>query len=297
MKRTPAKVISYHKIILVIIIFFTITSSSNAQFVAPLKPGNLWIYFDEVNTDRITVADTSIIIDSLIYTQVNIQHHTSPLIFPRYVRLREDGYYVIRWDSTYQAPNHEQLYYKKNAALGDAWVNPTDDLPLNYAIVDTFPAIVFGQPVIVKELDIDGGVVFFQEFWTEEFGKLTRIDFEPIESLKGCVIDGIVYGDTSFIVLDAEDEGLPVNSFKLAQNYPNPFNSSTRIEYSIKKDGMVNLKIYDLLGREVKTLVNENEPAGSYSVKFNAENLPSGVYIYKLTAGSFSAVKKLMLMK
>ncbi len=89
---------------------------------------------------------------------------------------------------------------------------------------------------------------------------------------------------------------LPLN-FSLEQNYPNPFNPTTNISYSIGNSSFVTLKVYNVLGEEVTTLVNENKKAGSYTVRFNASNLPSGVYIYKLTAGNYSASKKLLLLK
>lgn len=81
------------------------------------------------------------------------------------------------------------------------------------------------------------------------------------------------------------------------QNYPNPFNPSTKIIYSIKQDGLVTLKIYDILGREIRTLVNEFVPAGNYEVVFNASLLPSGMYIYKIQSGSFTDAKKMLLTK
>lgn len=86
-------------------------------------------------------------------------------------------------------------------------------------------------------------------------------------------------------------------SYSLNQNYPNPFNPNTTISYSLKNDGIVQLVVYDMLGREVAQLVNEQKPAGNYSVEFNASNLPSGIYIYRLTSGDYSAVKKLILLK
>jgi hypothetical protein len=87
------------------------------------------------------------------------------------------------------------------------------------------------------------------------------------------------------------------SEFKLAQNYPNPFNPSTRIEYQLSKSGYVTLKIYDILGREIKTLVEGNEKAGNYSVSFNATKLASGVYFYRLSANGFTSVKKMVLAK
>ena len=85
--------------------------------------------------------------------------------------------------------------------------------------------------------------------------------------------------------------------YALAQNYPNPFNPSTTIRYQLPKDGMVTLKIYDILGSEVATLVNQEKIAGKYEVNFNASSVASGVYIYRISSGSFSASKKLMLLK
>lgn len=107
-------------------------------------------------------------------------------------------------------------------------------------------------------------------------------------------IDDIAYGPVTS-VSDGRSE-VPA-SFNLAQNYPNPFNPATRIDYSIAKRGHVSLKIYDVLGNEVATLVDRELERGSYSAVWNATNSPSGVYFYRLTSGSFSTTKKLLLMR
>ncbi len=86
-------------------------------------------------------------------------------------------------------------------------------------------------------------------------------------------------------------------SFRLSQNYPNPFNGSTRISYSIPKDGDVSLKIYDLLGREVRTLASGRQNAGDYIVMFSAGDLASGVYFYMLKAGENTQIKKMVVIK
>jgi hypothetical protein len=88
-----------------------------------------------------------------------------------------------------------------------------------------------------------------------------------------------------------------VNSYSLSNNYPNPFNPSTKISYTIPERGNVSLKVYDLLGGEVAQLVNGEVEAGSYDISFNAVNLPSGIYFYKLQAGSFAETKKMILLK
>ncbi|HPS65557.1 MAG TPA: T9SS type A sorting domain-containing protein, partial [Ignavibacteria bacterium] len=90
--------------------------------------------------------------------------------------------------------------------------------------------------------------------------------------------------------------GVPAK-FDLSQNYPNPFNPATKINFDLPKDGQVSLKIFDMLGRELSTIVNEIRKAGYYTVEFNASNLASGVYFYRISAGEFSSVKKMIVLK
>ena len=85
--------------------------------------------------------------------------------------------------------------------------------------------------------------------------------------------------------------------FELSQNYPNPFNPTTLIKYEIAKTSEVTLKIYNSIGQEVAELVKETKVPGTYEVRFNAKELASGVYFYKLKAGNFISVKKMILMK
>jgi len=89
---------------------------------------------------------------------------------------------------------------------------------------------------------------------------------------------------------------LPV-SYQLGQNYPNPFNPATSFQYTLRDNVAVLLKVYDVLGREIKTLVEQVESAGTHAVNFDASSLSSGVYFYRLQAGSFVAVKKMLLMR
>ncbi len=86
-------------------------------------------------------------------------------------------------------------------------------------------------------------------------------------------------------------------TFELAQNYPNPFNPTTKISFAIPQDGMVTLKVYNVLGKEVSTLLNQNMRTGTYDVSFDASQLTTGVYLYRLSVGNFSSVKKMMLVK
>jgi len=94
-----------------------------------------------------------------------------------------------------------------------------------------------------------------------------------------------------------EDVNITVNSFSLSQNYPNPFNPSTIIKYTLGSRQYATLKVYDVLGNEVATLVNEELPPGEYEVEYNVSNLSSGIYFYRLNAGSYSSTKKMLLLK
>ncbi len=92
------------------------------------------------------------------------------------------------------------------------------------------------------------------------------------------------------------NEGLP-KDYKLSQNYPNPFNPVTKISYQLPQAGNVKLTIFDFLGREVSTLVNEYKQAGYYDANFNASALSSGTYFYRIEANNFTSTKKMMVIK
>lgn len=133
----------------------------------------------------------------------------------------------------------------------------------------------------------------------------TVFEYYDVEAEVGVIwvgIDGgqrkLFYDRYNAIPTDVRptNAGVP-DVYVLKQNYPNPFNPSTTIEFAIPKSEFVTLTVYDLLGREVQRLVSENLNAGSYKARFDAGSLASGVYLYKLQAGSFVETRKLMLMK
>ena len=115
------------------------------------------------------------------------------------------------------------------------------------------------------------------------------------QSASESVLSSLQYADISEIVNAVGD--YKDNQAILSYNYPNPFNQSTSIIFSLKSAGVISVKVYDQLGREVKTLVNEYMLAGEHQVQFNGSNLSSGIYFYKIQAGEFSGVKKMLLLK
>jgi hypothetical protein len=106
----------------------------------------------------------------------------------------------------------------------------------------------------------------------------------------------IKYSQSNPTGVEEISSGIPEN-FKLEQNYPNPFNPATTISFSIPSSAFTSLKVYDTIGNEIATLVNEEETAGQYEVEFNASHLASGVYFYRIQVGAFSQVKKMILSK
>jgi cyclomaltodextrinase / maltogenic alpha-amylase / neopullulanase len=143
-------------------------------------------------------------------------------------------------------------------------------------------------PVSTKYLTnlIDGSVIDVQSA-----GESIVIDLEAYQAK-------VFYlGEVPVSVAQEDVENLIINEFMLNQNYPNPFNPSTKISFQIPNSEFVTLKIYDILGREVKTLVNKEMEKGKYDFDFNASSFSSGIYFYRLKAGSFVDTKKLILMK
>ncbi|MBT8378059.1 MAG: T9SS type A sorting domain-containing protein [Ignavibacteria bacterium] len=124
----------------------------------------------------------------------------------------------------------------------------------------------------------------------------TTVNEEVNLSLSDIQLDEVVLEKSNLVEKNFKGEDIPLE-YALDQNYPNPFNPSTKIRYQIPEDGIVALKVYDILGSEVVTLVNDEKPAGKYEISFDASSLASGVYIYRLQAGEFVNVKKMLLLK
>ena len=132
---------------------------------------------------------------------------------------------------------------------------------------------------------------------TPDSAYVTNIKFPDSSHGYAVGINGTIlkytYQKPNEVIADAGEIG----SFHLGQNYPNPFNPTTSISYQVGSAGMVTLKVYNILGKEIASLINEYKPAGSYSVEFDGSNLSSGVYFYRLEEGAFTDVKKMILLR
>jgi len=169
-------------------------------------------------------------------------------------------------------PIDKSIYALQHAQFGPPWLNNKGRLfRIHNGIVDT----------LLSELPRPGGMVF------NPHGDLFITSFQNNTILKVTNLPTVIEDNHTSVV----------NKFSLEQNYPNPFNPSTSIQYRVSSTSNVSLKVYDVLGNEVATLVNEEKPAGSYEVKFDAAGLSSGIYFYKLQAGTFTETKKMTLIK
>jgi hypothetical protein len=131
-------------------------------------------------------------------------------------------------------------------------------------------------------------------------GQLDQIVIFPDFDLAGRTQDNIIYFDNILFssVSDVKElqNSFPLD-FTLEQNYPNPFNPTTNIRFGLPEANQVTLKVYDMLGQETSTLVNEFMNASTYEVTFEAIDLPTGIYFYSISAGNFQSVKKMMIIK
>jgi hypothetical protein len=131
----------------------------------------------------------------------------------------------------------------------------------------------------------------------KEYSYTDEVEYKGGETfyyrLKQVDLDGSIEYSS---IIEVEFDIIP-RDFVLHQNFPNPFNPSTTIKYAVPKTSSVSIKVYDLTGQEIATLVNEVKEAGTYELKFYASNLASGVYIYRMIAGDFSSVKKMNVLK
>jgi hypothetical protein len=267
--------------------------SGNSSLFFPLAVGDRWRYFEFDGRWTYDTLEKAVTGDTLI-------HGIS------YSVMNGD---LFRFDSLGNVieglPGSEIMWYR----LGDLSRSPWPTLNNMVARFDSIVIdTVYGSArrILGIQYFVPSDTNFTQaavhEWLCEGIG-LERLVWFPIgySVLTGARIDGITYGTLTDV---PEASAGPPMPFSLAQNYPNPFNPSTVIQYTAGGAGGrgpgardVSLIVYDLLGRQVAVLVHEKKQPGSYEVKFDGSNLPSGVYFYRLTAGDFVQAKKLVIVK
>ncbi|HKB85417.1 MAG TPA: phospholipase D-like domain-containing protein, partial [Ignavibacteriaceae bacterium] len=184
--------------------------------------------------------------------------------------------------------------FQNLSAYADMWENPSPTLHHKYGIVDpsapaSLPYVITGSHnwSSAAENDNDENTLIIQDF---------NIANQYMQEFKKRYNDA---GGTGIFIIptSVQDQNLNTINYTLYQNYPNPFNPITTIRFQVPVTEKVELKVYDMLGREVMTLFDRVAPAGVVDVDFNAGNLASGIYVYRIRAGDFISAKKLMLLK
>ena len=212
--------------------------------------------------------------------------------------------YKFPWKSNLFSTNYDSLDF------GVLTVGNSFSIDLKLYNVKNYPVIineVFNMdssfyvdeilPIRIAPHDSVEATVVFDPI--EDGSFVDKINFRSVTDTLLIARQVFVEGATNPV--SVEDEIHNPYNYSLSQNYPNPFNPSTNIEFQISNFGFVSLKIFDILGNEITTLVNEEKPAGSYEIKFSAgliyQTLPSGIYFYQLRAGNFIQTKKMLLIK
>jgi hypothetical protein len=218
--------------------------------------------------------------------------------------VRQDSNKVYYYESL--SDSDEVLHFEFGRNLGDTILKLRDTLsPDIYKKFVTFEGsndeTVFGRVRTVFLFRTIISEYFFDDHWVVDSLGIIRHMWgclgpcPPIqEELTGAVIQGQKFGTPTNVRLK---EGDLTNVYSLQPNYPNPFNSSTILSYQLPTRNYVTLKVFDVLGREIAPLVNGEQTAGYKSVTWDASNVPSGVYFYRLQAGKFTDIKKMLLLK
>lgn len=264
----------------------------------PLKVGYSWTYKTEFHDYSVSnpCSDTT-------YYRISIvgEEYFDSV---KYYKFSDNSYRRI--DTT------TGLVYTRSNISGTAYEDVIFDLAWTDGDTTNFEG---SKPTIVKVCETDTSLnssyLFKKSFeyyemfsggeetFVENIGFVSTascFDFgSAVTTLMGWVRDGVVYGDTTLVGVD--DEYNNQFNYSLSQNYPNPFNPVTNINFSIPTTENVTLKVYDILGKEVATLVNGELLAGNHSIQFSGENLSSGLYVYQLKTDNYFAAKKMLLIK
>ncbi|MGE5498950.1 MAG: hypothetical protein ACM3Q2_12795, partial [Syntrophothermus sp.] len=241
----------------------------------PLQIGNMWIYKEPGTTYRevYRVLKDTVLSDGKVYKKIGTWTYNpaSPGSF-RLERMDSAGNIY-----SLQPPYGSERIYKLSSCVGDT---STSAIRILFRIWEK--RLIYDELLKKETIRIDyfsiNSMAAPGYLFEQGIGIKARYAEFFYEGLTGAVINGVVYGDTSGTT-DVRDYTSKANNYKLFPNYPNPFNPVTNIGFSIADECFVTLKVYDMLGREAASIVNDIKPAGSYKVQFDGRGLASGIYV------------------
>jgi hypothetical protein len=296
-----------------------ISSLDSSLAFYPMKIGNKWAFNETITFIdppyiQLRVWSQEILEDTLMpngqnYRVIkNVYSDNNPISDYSFERIDSSQNKIFKYYPDSDTTNYEILILDLSIEPFDTFYNP-----YCFAVFGDIGTInKFGQMYNYRSYFWECGLLYSEYTFLENLGLYHYsyyVDFvQSSSNLKGCLINGVLYGDT--IVVSVKDKPtLTPNTFRLEQNYPNPFNPTTKIKFTIpnvianetKQSQMVTLKVYDVLGNEVTTLVNKELVAGEYEVDFTASSgirdLVSGIYFYRLKVEDYIQSRKMILLK
>ncbi len=268
------------------------------DFEFPLTAGNVWYYgvvatenpdplTSFIGYDSVTIAKDTVLNNGMVYVRLFSKWFGSEF-------LRKDGFRVFQYSLS---DSMEYLRFNFSAVKGDTIaVYPTATYSNTMVLENTEMSPLFG---LSRRTETYQGVLpgsrVFQAGVADSIGITKEGDGLSYEkSLVGAKINGVTYG--TILGVNTQKQISPLK-FSLSQNYPNPFNPTTNFQFTIGSFEPVTLKIFDILGREVATVIDQRLAPGEHSAKWDAGKFTSGVYFYQLKAGGFVQSKKMILLK
>lgn len=320
------------KILISLLFLFSISIQAQLS-IYPHQEGNHWTYYGYDGWGLLNVLQKNNIKDSVDAQENHFVTQETTLVYSAEMIAAVIDTSLFKIDTLQQVfgphlfSDSLNLIYKLNAEPLDSWIIFGPEFGMyELAIVENvWEDELFGITTYFIEItyynSVDssalGGQIWYTDTFAFGFGLVQRYYFHSQTwlELQGCIIDNSLYGDTTTVVTSIKDHPLGSTSFRLFNNYPNPFNPTTKIKFTVPRHGgqanaadafnesttNVLLKVYDVLGNEITTLVDEQKPPGVYEVEFDgsyvSRRISSGIYFYSLTSGKFHDVKKMILMK
>lgn len=322
-------ILRFSVFVLLVNFFLPINISSQSNFTdfLPLQTGNIWVYQCSTNgsmcggcTGRVRIRLTG---DTLVNSKTYKKAQSTssaisgacqtcgaismiPLFNTRFDSQNGNVYQLSSPGCQY-SPGETMIDSFKARLHDTIRMNCQAPVPfMTYICTDTNNVTVLGasrQARFFNNAGFEGG--YYRKYakgiglyhaWQQGLDGGTFVCTRQM-ILLGCVINGVVYGDTSMLVGINQISAEIPTEFSLYQNYPNPFNPVTKIQFALPENAFVKITVYDALGKVVETIIEKELNSGIFASEWNAENYPSGVYYYKLSAGDYTETKKMVLIK
>lgn len=296
--------------VFILLIFCTLqtdafSQDTNSAKYFPLRVGNVWVYRNTFSPIPFPpfISKTQIFRDTIIESKKYYYYGQ----YPNSASARWIRYDSATGNLLTRANGDGCSVYPNDKIMDSLSSSPGDLVTCWFQSKITRLCLSEGDVTVFNNFLTQGkefkhdGLIYTLTKYAKGFGIISSCSGEPppcsgFSDLKGCVIDGIVYGDTTLTNVRQLSSNVPEN-FSLSQNFPNPFNPKTIINYELQITDHVVLKVFDVNGKEVATLVNEKQSAGSYDVEFDGSFLASGVYFYRIEAGEFTEMKRMIILK